>query len=175
MNKKIILSFSLIATLFIFIFSNVSWAASNTFDTLFNEENFTPFIKQSDSENSSKETETQNPEATIQASTAGGNVACMNYNGIAECNWYVTANELITYSNVKVILESYEGFLNGGWKEYDSKNFSYPVNIATKTIRNQANFFVGPGTYRAKFGGSFTTIEGVYYPFISNPSTFEVQ
>lgn len=103
----------------------------------------------------------------------GGTIMCRAYGTIGECNWTIKAPERITKSNVKVTLEKWHGFLSGGWKRYDSMTFNYPINRPRTTIRNQANFRITSGKYRAILGGTFTTTEHVYAPILHNKSHFE--
>ncbi|MFZ3590611.1 hypothetical protein ACOI1C_15510 [Bacillus sp. DJP31] len=95
----------------------------------------------------------------------------------AYCPWTIqVGGDVITYSNVIVYLERYEGFLSGGWERYSTFKFQYPVNIATSTIRNEASFNLPKGSYRVKLGGNFTTAKnGVYSAIANGPSYFDIK
>ncbi|MGZ9819291.1 hypothetical protein ACXM0N_25860 [Peribacillus simplex] len=62
-------------------------------------------------------------------SFARGTVGCYVISKTAYCPWTIqVGGDVIAYSNVKVTIQKHHGFLNGGWKNYKTHNFSYPIN-----------------------------------------------
>ncbi|EFI68757.1 hypothetical protein JIN86_19590 [Lysinibacillus sp. HST-98] len=108
---------------------------------------------------------------------ARGTISCYVMGSDAFCPWTIqVGGDVITYSNVVVTLKRDEGWLNGGYKDYTTFSFKYPVNIATSTIRNEASFRLPKGHYKAYLGGNFTTAKnGVYSAVVSDPAVFEIK
>lgn len=168
MLKKLPFFISLIATLLIFTFVSAgSVFAAEQPKT--NGSGSTQF-KILDSQKN----ESNNFSSTADPDAGGGWISCMDYSNIAECHWTITATEPIIYSNVKVTLEKWHGWFNGGWKYYASRQTNYEVNGSFTTIRDVAGFSVSPGKYRASLGGTFTTREHVYGATFYQPHVFEV-
>lgn len=113
---------------------------------------------------------------TYGLSFARGTISCYTIGIDAYCPWTIqVGGDVITYSNVIVYLEKNYGWLNGGWEDYSSFSFKYPVNIATSTIRNEASFRLPAGEYRVRLGGNFTTAKnGIYSAFANDPASFEI-
>ncbi|TKH05304.1 hypothetical protein FC678_24255 [Peribacillus simplex] len=89
---------------------------------------------------------------------ARGTVGCYVISKSAYCPWTIqVGGDVIAYSNVKVTIQKHHGFLKGGWKNYKTHNFSYPINRPTSTIRNELSDRLSAGKYRANLGGTFRT------------------
>ncbi|MEK4013320.1 hypothetical protein [Peribacillus sp. FSL M8-0224] len=110
-------------------------------------------------------------------SFARGTVGCYVISKSAYCPWTIqVGGDVIAYSNVKVTIQKHHGFLKGGWKNYKTHNFSYPINRPTSTIRNESSDRLSAGKYRAKLGGTFRTVKNGTYSAIANGySYFEVK
>ncbi|WP_146551276.1 hypothetical protein [Rummeliibacillus sp. SL167] len=108
---------------------------------------------------------------------ARGTIGCFTVGSNVYCPWTIeVGGDVIVQSKVIVYLEKDYGFLNGGWKNYSTFSFNYPVNIPTSTISNEASFRLSKGAYRAKLGGSFITAKnGVYSAIANGASYFEIK
>lgn len=110
-------------------------------------------------------------------SFAGGTIACYTIGKNAYCPWTIKVKgDVITYSKVIVYLEKDYGFLKGGWKDYSTFSFKYKVSSPSTHISNEASFRLSKGSYRARLGGSFITLENGPYSAIANgASYFEIK
>ncbi|CAI8927709.1 putative DUF5626 domain-containing protein [Brevibacillus sp. IT-7CA2] len=110
--------------------------------------------------------------------TALGVILCDDIDGdTAYCNWNIkVSDDYISYSAVWVIYELWNSS-TGKWTTVDTDRFEYPVNPAVPIIENQSVFIADePGYYRAKLGGTFTTVKnGVYVAGANNPSNFTIE
>jgi hypothetical protein len=108
---------------------------------------------------------------------ARGTVSCYVMDSDAFCPWNIqVGGDVITYSNVTVVIEKNHGFLSGGWKHFKTHYQTYPVNISTSTIRGEVSNRLASGSYRVKLGGNFTTMKnGVYQAWANGYSYFEIK
>lgn len=123
------------------------------------------------------ESELTNEIQPLGLSFARGFIGCRTVGKDTYCDWNIqVGGDVINYSNVKVIIEKNHGLFGGGWKHYTSTSYNWPVNPPLATIRNQAHYQLPKGSYRAKLGGTFTTVKnGVYSAIANGHHFFEVK
>lgn len=115
---------------------------------------------------------------TLDLDWAGGTIVCKTSGNEAYCDWVIKVKgDVITYSNVEVILKRNSGFL-GSYEEYDKRYFNYRLYTPSTFIEDQANFYNLPkGKYKAYMGGSFRTLSNPtpFSPTASDPANFEIK
>lgn len=114
---------------------------------------------------------------TFGLSFARGTISCMVMGNDAFCPWTIQiGGDVFSYSNVKVTLYRDEGFLNGGYEVYATSSFNHRVIDGGSYLRNEAQWRLPKGHYKAYLGGTFTTVKnGVYSAVASNPAVFEIK
>ncbi|MGG3887415.1 hypothetical protein [Brevibacillus panacihumi] len=108
--------------------------------------------------------------------TALGVIQCIAQGNRGYCDWNIkVSDDYINYSAVWVIYEQWNSS-TGKWTIVETDRFEYRVNPASRIIANQSEFYAyEPGLYRAKLGGTFTTIKnGVYVAGANDPSNFRI-
>lgn len=124
-----------------------------------------------------KKTGTGGGVSTFGLDFARGTVSCYSISNNVYCPWTIqVGGDVISYSNVTVEIQKDHGFLNGGWEPHKTLPFNYRINTPSSTIRNEGSTTLSDGAYRARLGGTFTTVKnGVYGAWANGWSYFEVK
>ncbi|MEK3973699.1 hypothetical protein [Psychrobacillus sp. FSL K6-1267] len=171
MVKKLLLCIP-IFTLFLLVFSLNTNVLATSNDSVSNEESNGAQTQYGPEKSNDEEI------SPLKFKIENGFIACMPYGGRTDCNWNIkVTGDYFVYNGVTIDIQKNHGWLNGGWKAYDSYSYNYKISESANisTLRNTKTFDLPKGEYRARLGGTFILLtNGTFVPIGYDWANFEV-